>query len=769
MAERTLLFYGTPDDKTYLHALKPYIGQHKTCVLTPAKPLITFYEIQSYCKQRGIDGVITTCPHLLAKLTGRDKVSISNFAGSFFVKGGIEFVIVDPLEQIHTVPYGKFLLERFVSKLSYPEKWLPTPQFQWKIIKSEEQFNEAYSYLSSCILIGADIETFRSPLTIRCIGYTGLHISETGELTTKSYVIPLTDSAYLHWMRQINSIEVPKVTQNGKYDHAYLSRFNAPVTQWYWDTATMMHAWYCELPKDLAALQAFFVKDAFYWKDLAETNDLETYYLYNAKDTWATVLVAWTWIHEAPEWAKNNYLLEFPLNYPSHLSEMTGIPRDMERLEKAREEVETAVTNKVASLNKMLGTENFNANSPLHMRQLLDTLGCRDIPKADDKALAKVAYRHPLNARIIEAIRGVPKSDNPELMGIRALRKVKSTYLRTDADITKTSPGGAKEFNGRILYALNPHGTDSGRLASREHHFWCGLQVQNIPGGELVKQTLRAPDDFYFGESDLEQAETRDTAYITGDTNLIAAVSSERDFHSINTAAFFGVPYESVYDQEQRKVIDKTLRNLAKRVNHGANYNMGPDVMVDTMGEKAVYEAGRLLKLPRHWQARDITTYLLEQFAKTYPVVRHDYQEWVIATVVATKMLIGATGWTRYCFSDPRKSKPALNTYVSHAPQSLNAMVLNKAVMRVFYDIAMNPKYAPYFRLLGQIHDSIPFFYHKDHTYLPDMVKERMEIPITIKDIKGVERTFTVPAALKIGKKDKEGNLVRAKYWSETE
>ena len=44
-----------------------------------------------------------------------------------------------------------------------------------------------------------------------------------------------------------------------------------------------------------------------------------------------------------------------------------------------------------------------------------------------------------------------------------------------------------------------------------------------------------------------------------------------------------------------------------------------------------------------------------------------------------------------------------------------------------------------------------------------------MEIPVVIKDIAGVERTFTVPAALKIGIVNSEGELVRAKYWSETE
>lgn len=727
------------------------------------------YEIETYCKQRDITGVITTSQWLLSKLAERDKPSIDNFAGSYFKRNGIEYVIVDPLEQVMTVPYGKFLLERFISKLTRPEKWLSVPQFQWRVIKSEADYYFALDWLSSSIIIGTDIETFKNPLSIRCVGYTGLRIDNSGTLSTFSFVVPLSTPWHLEVVRSFNSIRVAKALQNGKYDHSYLARYNAVCTDWYWDTATMMHSWYCELPKDLAFLQAFFVREAAYWKDLADSSDLEQYYLYNAKDTWATTLVVWAWIHEAPDWAKNNYLMEFPVNYPCHIAEMQGIDRDLERLEQARKDIDVAVEKKLTSLNKILGTQNFNVNSPVHMKALLKTLGCGDFTSADDKHLAKAAYRHPLNARIIDLIRGVPKSDNPELAGIRALRKIKSTYLRTDEDADKKGEGGAKEFKGKILFSLVPHGTDSGRLASREHHFWCGLQLQNMPAGNLVKQTLKAPAGFYFGESDLEQAETRDTAFITGDTNLISAVTSDRDFHSHNTFAFFGVPYESVYDPVLKKVINKALRNLAKRVNHGANYNMGPDVMVDTMGEKAVYEAARLLNLPKGMTARDITTYLLNQFAKTYPVVRHDYQEWVIATVCATHMLVGATGWTRYCFSDPRKSKPALNSYIAHNPQSLNAMVLNKAFMRVFYDIAINPTYAPYFRLVGQIHDSIPFFYHEDHLYLPDMVKERMEIPVRITDIKGVEREFTVPAALKIGKLDKEGNLIRARYWSETE
>ncbi len=120
--------------------------------------------------------------------------------------------------------------------------------------------------------------------------------------------------------------------------------------------------------------------------------------------------------------------------------------------------------------------------------------------------------------------------------------------------------------------------------------------------------------------------------------------------------------------------------------------------------------------------------------------------------------------WTRYCFGNPQKSKQHLNSYIAHPPQSLNAQTLNRAWLIVFHEIALHPKHAPNFKLAAQIHDSILFQYRKDHHYICDMIKEIMEIPITIKAYDNKIRTFTVPAGIKSGIGDKT-----ATYWSETE
>ena len=735
MNHELILFLGTQSDKPFLPKLKSCVGSAKVFLSTES--ISTLFEVESYCKKRGITGVITTSPTLLQKLLPFSSTSkapsVDNFAGSLFTKNGIEYIIVHPLEHTLTVSYGTFLLKRYVSKLVYKDKWQVTPTFNWCIL-NQSNIQSEYDKALSSILCAVDIETYRENLAIRCIGFTTLTL-DNGIYVSRSTVLPIDSDWAVEWARKFCGIATPKILQNGKYDVNYLMRYGIILINYAWDTATLMHSWYSELPKDLASLSAFFVRESMYWKDLAETHDLEQYYLYNAKDTHQTALVLLGWISEAPDWAHKNYLMEFPVLFPCIQSELTGIKRDLTRLKESNESFTLKVEAANKNLSLELGVPNFNTNSPKQKAALLTILGCKDLEATDEKNLAKARLRHPLNARILSQVSTIQKD-----------RKLLSTYLVEGKELDGTN---------RILWSLNPHGTDTGRLASKEHHFWCGLQIQNIPRGKHVKATLCADDGFLLGESDLEQAESRDTAYITGDVNLIKAVSSGKDFHAVNASSFFGIPYEAIYDDATGETLDKKLRDLAKRVNHGASYNMGWSVLIDTMGEDKIQEAQRLLKLPSRWTLREVAEHLLNVFTLTYPDVRIGYQEWIKRTVSLSHKLTGATGWTRYCFSDPTKSKTALNGYIAHCPQSLNAMTLNKAYIRVFTDIALpNPKD---FKLMAQIHDSIFFQYRIGREDLALKVKELMEIPVVIKDIKGIQREFTVPAALKMG----------GKYWSE--
>jgi DNA polymerase I-like protein with 3'-5' exonuclease and polymerase domains len=727
-----LLFLGTEEDKAYLPRLKPLVGVgHVTSIsLTLAT---TLAEILFICKKKEITGVICTQAALIYKFTGELQIgkkklpSLDAYSGSLFTKDGVDFVFINPLKHLVSVPYGSLLTGRYISKLTKPNKWLHATPFTWEIATAAT-LDHLYAKFSSAFAIAVDIETFQENLAIRCVGYCAVWLQE-GKFTSHSIVIPCDSEFNLSWIRKFNQIPVRKVFQNGKYDVAYLSRYNAVPTHWYWDTAHLMHSWYSELPKDLGFLASFFIRKARYWKHESTSTNIEDYYLYNARDTWNTANVLLAWIHEAPKWAQDNYLMEFPMVYPCHLSEMTGLKMHLPTLLAVRAKEEATVENEVGSLNKMLGLSNFNTNSPVQVKALLKVLGQGDMDSTDEKSLTKAAHAHPLNAHILNKI-----------IAVRKARKQISTYL----DETKA-------LEGRILYSLNPHGTDTGRLASKEHHFWCGLQIQNIPRIGGVKSFLVADEGFFLGEADYEQAESRGTAYITGDKNLLTAVNSDRDFHATNASAFFGVPYEKIVDLVTKKVLDKALRDLAKRVNHGATYNMGAGVLIDTMGDAKIIEAKHLLKLPRLWSHFQVATYLLAMFAKAYPIVKGDYQAHVITQVDLHQKLVGATGWTRYCFGHPKTNKPDLNTYVAHCPQSLNAMILNKAYLKVF-----NKVWIPHnknFKLCAQIHDSILFQYREGHEYLIDLVKECMEIPIPVTDISEVTRTLLVPVAISSGGK----------------
>lgn len=718
-----ILFWGTSFDKSYLPQLKPCVGSATTYVRTDK--VTTIKEVQLYAESKNVKRIISTSVSLLSKLLAWDKKkapSLANYAGSYFLRDGIEYVFIQPLKQLATTYTGKFMAKRMITKLTKKDTWYQPTEFNWHVAEQPEQ---DYALLSTCDYICVDIETFSDPLAIRCVSYTGFWLDTH---TSVSITLPIDTMYNYTWMKKFNELPQPKILQNGKYDISYLARFNAPLINYQFDTAHMFHSWYSELPKDLGFLNSFFIRESAYWKDLSETNDLYEYYRYNSLDTWGTGNCFFAMILEAPEWAIDNYKAEFPTVFPCHLAEMTGIARDMDRLKEAFAIQQEYIAKESASLSTMLGVKNFNVASPKQMKQLLEVLGCKDLKSTDEKNLKKAMFRHPLNARILD-----------KALAIRKARKLLSTYLTEGKELGDT---------GRMLYALNPHGTDTSRLASKSHHFWCGVNIQNIPRGPKVKSTYKADPGFKLCEVDLEQAESRDTAYISGDLNLIEAVENSPDFHSYNASNFFGVPFKEIYDALKGVVLNKPLRQLAKPVNHGANYNMGAYTLIDTMGLEKIYLAKSLLGLDRFWGPVQVAEYLLEQFHKTYPSIREVFYKGVVEEILRSNMLthhlVGEKGLTRYCFGNPVKNKSDLNAYIAHPPQSLNARTLNKAWLSVFLEVALpNPKD---FKLIAQVHDSILFQHRIGREDLIEQVKVRMEIPVTVRAYDGQVRTFTVPA-----------------------
>jgi DNA polymerase family A len=752
MLSKPIIIHVTKEDLSYIHFLKPLVSGKAPRILVDDTICLTSFDMVAKSKANGNAYVVSTSQHLLKLLCPEDTTAkLSDYAGSFIEYKGTQFLFLPPLKQLITVNYGKFIAERFLNKIFHPEYFIQEPEFKWELFHPKKQ-DELYRFFGDADLCAIDIETVRDDPErgIACISFTGVRINpapDSCHFIFRTVVMPMDDEYNLSFVYRLCNTKAYKVLQNGKYDIAYLLRYGIPLYAYLLDTKNMFHAWLCELPKDLGFINAFMLRNYVYHKNEGKTGDKMEYYGYNAKDTYTTMLSMLALLKEVPQYAVENYLKEFAVVFPCILSEHTGLKHDQARAEVLKAKVEQIMQKERTTLATMVDNPNFNPNSPLQTVALFKVLGSGDITSSTPPDKEKVASRHPLNEVLINGI-----------TAYREASKLRGSYFKDQVN-----------WLGRTFYSLNPDGTDTGRLASRESSYWCGLQIQNIPrddeseDGITVKEVFVADEGFYYGECDYSQAEARDVAYLSGDTALIQAVDNPaRDFHGHNASAFFGVPYEEIVRSTPKtvnelgevldyvhKTVNKVLRDLAKRTNHGANYNMGPAMLLNTMGAKRVVVAKLALELPMHWSPLRVCEYLLQRFAETYPVLKGDYYKKIIRDVETTGFLVGPTGWTRRCFGRPSKSKPDLNALVAHPSQSLNAMTLNRAYNRVFHNIWI-PHYKD-FKLCAQIHDSILFQYRIGREDLAWKVADCMRIPTEVKDTYGKVRTLVIPTDLKGG------------------
>ena len=724
--------FGTEADRSYLERFRPIVGTHNLKVQLRSEEYLS--SLAAKIRANKIEAVICTCPQTMTMLLGtqidfrhpvdkrdtKKKLKLDDYAGSFFYidksKLGTEtdvgVLILNPLQHLVTTAEGPFVFKRFVSKITDPARWFPQTAFTWELWTPAKSALLLAKFQSANVL-ACDIETYvgDEKRRIHCVGYAALF----PDGTTHTVVVPFKDMLAHQFVRQLNASPVPKIFQNGMYDNLYFLRFNVPVCNWIYDTQHLFHSWYSELPKRLDFITAFAVRQIRFWKDDAAGSEYNLFE-YNARDCWATLTAFCALVVEVPTWARDNYLLEFPLVFPCLHMEADGLSLDRKRFEAGKQKAEAALAEKKQRLDAWFGSK-FNPASPDQCKRLLKVLGMGDVESADAKAMNACAAVHPFNALIVS-----------ELLAYRKQAKLLSTYFVWE-----------KFWNERLYYKTNPAGTDTGRLASTESSFWTGLQIQNIPQGPAVKSWIVADEGWQLAECDYSQSEARCVGYMSGCQSLIDLVESDKDYHSWNAHKFFGVPYEQV---------DNPLRQLAKRVGHGANYCMGPTVLLETMGPKAVAEARALLKLPAKWTLTQICQHLLRTYELAYPEVKKDWYDEIKRTIKLTKKLVSPLGWTRYFFADPTTSKPAMNAAVAHGPQNLSVSIINK----VFYTIWRESVYGElrgHVRVKAQIHDSILYEYKSEDS--AKRVQELMRYPLQVKDSHGVVRTMIIPSDISYG------------------
>ena len=746
-----LLLLSTPQDEDYLPRLQRLSALSGHRILRTTKTFENTVTLDRVCDAQQIDGVLCSQLSVLKLLLEgtpdyippvRKQITLDDFAGSLLrLPSGREVVILNPLERLVTVSYEKYVINRYVSKLTKKVEWYKQTKFQWLEVTVDNR-DQALEEISQAYLCAIDIETpwpQDDLRTMRCVSYTTYN-KDTH--TTKSWVIPFDQPWHWHFIKAANASASLKVFQNGLFDNSYFLRWGAPVSNWIYDTFHLFHSWLSELPKRLDFITSFALRDVRYWKDDGKTGNIQDLYRYCALDGWATVNSLLSILATAPDWAIDNYVNhEFPLVFPCITAAMEGLECDLEEFKKIKIKKEAAAEKMLQRIQTMVGDSSYNPNSSKQNSKLFTLLGCSDLIKQEHLTkqenarrgtgkipMLKAKARHPLNNKVLTDIEDYKKE-----------AKQIGTYFEE-----------SKLWHGRIFYSLNPGKTDTGRAASEESAFDCGWQIQNIPRDDLsFKQCVLAPSGWFIAEADKAQSEARCVGYLSGESKLIDLVESPHDYHSWNASAFFGVPYPEIYNEEKKKTLDKPLRDLAKRTNHGANYNMGAGVMLDTMGPSKVASAKITLKLPRTFSLKQVCQYLLDQYNKEYPGIKGRWYESIISRIVTTGKLVSPFGWTRRFFGDPKNNKQHLNSAVAHEPQNLSVAVINKEWYRIWRETIYG-KLVGRVRIKAQIHDSLLFIYRALSD--AEAVVSMMDQKVKIKGADGVERTMFIPSDLSTGK-----------------
>jgi DNA polymerase I len=217
-----------------------------------------------------------------------------------------------------------------------------------------------------------------------------------------------------------------------------------------------------------------------------------------------------------------------------------------------------------------LAGREFNLNSPIQLREILFTdlgLSVKGLKKTksgystDADTLEKLAAVHPLPQKLLE---------------YRAIAKLKSTYSDALPELIDAS-------TGRIHTSFHQALTATGRLSSSDPN------LQNIPTrseeGKRIRRAFVPAPGFALLSADYSQIELRVLAHLSEEPTLIDAFARDEDIHARTAREILG----------DSRLLDGEARRLAKVINFGIIYGMGPQRLAGELGI-AMSEAADYIK-----------------------------------------------------------------------------------------------------------------------------------------------------------------------------
>lgn len=247
--------------------------------------------------------------------------------------------------------------------------------------------------------------------------------------------------------------------------------------------------------------------------------------------------------------------VEFPFIRTLLKMEKEGIEIDPAFLETFLSEVKETLLALTTSIHTLAGGE-FNINSTKQLGVVLfETLG---LPVGK-----KTKTGYSTDEKVLNGLKDAHEII-PKLLEYREVYKLYSTYIDPLLKLSKESA------HSRIHTSFVQTGTATGRLSSKNPN------LQNIPTrtplGAKIRQAFVAGEGRKFIGIDYSQIELRLLAHFSQDSVLVDAFKHDKDIHLQTAIVLFG--------EEEAPA----KRSVAKTVNFGLLYGMGPKKLSDTLG-----------------------------------------------------------------------------------------------------------------------------------------------------------------------------------------
>ncbi|WP_263831895.1 DNA polymerase I [Sulfurospirillum oryzae] len=507
--------------------------------------------------------------------------------------------------------------------------------------------------------------------------------------------ISLTDAK--HALEELFKHKI--VGQNLKFDLAVIeNNFGLKDVNIYADT--MLLAWLLNpetsVGLDTLALR-FFNHAMVKFKDVVQKGEnfsnvpLEKACEYASEDAWMTLRL----YHKLHEMLDPHLLdlakeVEFPFIKTLMKMEKEGIQIDGAYFEKLLKRTDLAIEALKAEIFTLCDAT-FNLNSTQQLGNVLfEQLGLPTVKKTktgystDENVLNELLDKHPSIAKILE---------------YRELYKLRSTYIEPLLKLSKESP------LGRVHTSFMQTGTSTGRLSSKDPN------LQNIPVktelGREVRGGFVAKEGYKLIGIDYSQIELRLLAHFSGDEAMVHAFQAGKDIHKETALKLFG--------EEEAAA----KRGVAKSINFGLLYGMGPKRLSETIGITT----------------KEAKSYIESYFA-TFPTIKNYLtsvaesakKEGYVQTLLGRKRFFdfehaNAMQYAGYL-------REAVNTVFQGSAADLIKLAMNKIMTTLVDDEA---------KLLLQIHDELIF-----------EVKEERAESFAIQAQKVMEEIYTLKVPLKV-------------------